>query len=444
MRRNVIHTLAVFCAVGVVLYFTLVSPVTAQILPGQTVATSTNATDLQNQINQKQALLAQIQAQRADLQAQLNKINQSKTSLSKEVRTLTNQINDLDLQIQSNQITLQKLTLQMQADAQDITTINQEIKDHHEALAQLMVEMQQQETPNLISLILKKGKLADSIAAAQDAELMNQAFLQNISDLQDLQSSLSQKIQDANSLKVQKQEQQTNLVNQQAILSAQQSAKKDLLDQTKGQEAVYQQLIAQLDAQQSAISQQIGEIEDQLRASFNPNFLPSKLPGLLNFPILNPVITQLYGETQFAKRAYRNHFHNGVDMGVPIGTPVYAAADGTVFRVDDNDRGTSRWRKYQYGEYIMINHKDNLTTLYAHLSRSLVTDGEKVTQGELIGYSGETGYADGPHVHFGLYWTPSIQLKTIYPAAGLVPVGVTIDPMIYLPQGVAAIQPGAY
>jgi murein DD-endopeptidase MepM/ murein hydrolase activator NlpD len=133
-----------------------------------------------------------------------------------------------------------------------------------------------------------------------------------------------------------------------------------------------------------------------------------------------------------------------VDIGVPIGTPVYAAADGTVFHVDNNDRGTSRWRKYQYGKYIMIDHDDNLTTLYGHLSRQVVTAGEKVTKGELIGYSGETGYADGPHVHFGLYWTPSIQLKTIYPAAGLVPVGVTIDPMAYLPQGVATIQRGAY
>lgn len=412
--------------------------------PAPTTATSSAANALQAQIDQKNSELKQIQAQRDALQSQLDTLNQSKDSLSREVNTLTNGINNLDLQIKQNQVTVQKLTLQMQSDSQDITTIGQEVQDHHAALAKLMVEMQQQGDQSLIGLILKSGNLSDGVAAAQDSELLNQAFLQNITDLQDLQNSLSQKIQDASSLKEQKQAQQVNLTNQQSILSAQQSAKQDLLTQTKGQETVYQQLIAQLDAQQSAISQQIGDIEDQLRASFNPNLLPSKLPGLLRFPVDNPIITQLYGETAFARKAYRNHFHNGVDIGIPIGTPVYAAADGTVFHVDNNDRGTSRWRKYQFGKYIMVSHADNLTTMYAHLSRQLVTEGEKVTKGELIGYSGETGYADGPHIHFGLYWTPSIELKSIYPAAGLVPVGVTIDPMNYLPQGVATIQRGAY
>ena len=415
----------------------------AEALAAGTMTTST-LSDLQAQIDQKNAELHGIQVQRDALAAQLSSINQSKTSLSKDVQALTNGVNNLNLQIKQNQVTVQKLTLQMQSDSQDIATIGAEIDDHHAAIGKLMVEMQQQEEPGLITLILKKGNLSDSVAAAQNTTLLNQAFYQNISDLQDLRDALSQKITDANALKDQKQAQQASLANQQSILSAQQSEKQDLLDQTKGQEAIYQKLIAQLDEQQAAISQEIGAAEDELRASFNPNLLPSKLPGLISFPVGSPIITQLYGATAYAKKAYSNHFHNGVDLGVPIGTPVYAAADGTVFQVDNNDRGTSRWKKYQFGKYIMIDHADNLTTLYAHLSRQVVKEGETVKKGQLIGYSGATGYADGPHVHFGLYWTPSIELKTIYPAAGLVPVGVTVDPMEYLPRSVATIQRGAY
>ena len=117
-----------------------------------------------------------------------------------------------------------------------------------------------------------------------------------------------------------------------------------------------------------------------------------------------------------------------------IGTPIFAVGDGTITRTDNNDRGKSRWNRYQYGQYILVAHNNNLTSLYAHLSRVLVKTGDTVKKGELIGYSGNSGYTFGPHLHFGIYWTPSIQLKPVPPAAGLVPIGVTIDPMSYLPN----------
>ena len=62
----------------------------------------------------------------------------------------------------------------------------------------------------------------------------------------------------------------------------------------------------------------------------------------------------------------------------------------------------------------------------------MVQKGDTVKVGDLIGYSGNTGYSFGAHLHLGLYWTPSIQFKKIEPAVGLVPVGVTINPLDYL------------
>ena len=100
--------------------------------------------------------------------------------------------------------------------------------------------------------------------------------------------------------------------------------------------------------------------------------------------------------------------------------------------VDNNDRGVSRWQKYQYGRYVLIKHDNNLSTLYAHLSRQVVARGATVKRGDLIGYSGNTGYSTGPHIHLTVYWAPSVQMKSVPPAAGLVPVGVTIDPNDYL------------
>ena len=105
-------------------------------------------------------------------------------------------------------------------------------------------------------------------------------------------------------------------------------------------------------------------------------------------------------------------------------------ADGTVMTVDNNDLGTRQ--KRQYGRYVLIKHDNNLSTLYAHLSRQVVARGATVKRGDLIGYSGNTGYSTGPHIHLTVYWAPSVQMKSVPPAAGLVPVGVTIDPNDYL------------
>ena len=148
----------------------------------------------------------------------------------------------------------------------------------------------------------------------------------------------------------------------------------------------------------------------------------------------SPYITQCYGPTKFAARAYRSKMHNGVDFGGAIGTPILAAESGTILKVGNNDRGTSRWNKFQYGKYIIIKHNNNLATLYAHLSRIIVKEGQVVNRGDVIGYSGNTGYTFGPHLHFTVFWAPSIQFKSVPPAAGVVPIGITVNPIDYIPD----------
>ena len=189
----------------------------------------------------------------------------------------------------------------------------------------------------------------------------------------------------------------------------------------------------ELEKQQNSISDEIDKIEDQLRAAFDPTLLPGKRPGVFGWPILLKkngglaYVTQQFGEKSYL---YRGKPHNGLDVGGPLGTPIFAADDGVISAVDNNDK--SSWQKYQYGKYVMIEHGNNITSLYAHLSKQIVKKGDSVKRGDVIGYLGNTGYATGPHLHFGAYWTPSIQFKTISPANGLVPIGVIINPEDYL------------
>jgi murein DD-endopeptidase MepM/ murein hydrolase activator NlpD len=87
-------------------------------------------------------------------------------------------------------------------------------------------------------------------------------------------------------------------------------------------------------------------------------------------------------------------FHPGIDIAVPEGTPIHAALSGTVaFTEPEASSGG-------YGNYTCIDHGGGLSTCYAHQSRFGVTAGEQVAQGQIIGYTGCTGYCLGPHLHF--------------------------------------------
>ncbi len=88
------------------------------------------------------------------------------------------------------------------------------------------------------------------------------------------------------------------------------------------------------------------------------------------------------------------HGYNAVDLAAPIGTPIYASASGDVIL----SRG-SGWNG-GYGSYIVIRHPNGTQTLYAHNSQNIVSAGQHVVQGQIIGYVGSTGRSTGPHIHF--------------------------------------------
>lgn len=110
----------------------------------------------------------------------------------------------------------------------------------------------------------------------------------------------------------------------------------------------------------------------------------------LLYPVPEPVIiTQYFGENP-AKYPKTNG-HNGVDFGVPLDTRITAAADGLVTAAE--------WDLTGYGNHIRIQGADALY-IYAHLSKYAVTRDQRVKAGDTIGWSGNTGWSTGPHLHF--------------------------------------------
>ena len=88
------------------------------------------------------------------------------------------------------------------------------------------------------------------------------------------------------------------------------------------------------------------------------------------------------------------HGYNAIDIAASVGTPIVASADGDVIV----SRG-SGWNG-GYGSYIVIRHDNRTQTLYAHNSRNIVSGGQRVVKGQVIGYVGSTGKSTGPHLHF--------------------------------------------
>lgn len=95
------------------------------------------------------------------------------------------------------------------------------------------------------------------------------------------------------------------------------------------------------------------------------------------------------------RRTQGVHGYNAVDLAAPVGTPIVAAASGDVIVA----RGNGGWNG-GYGKYVVIQHANGSQTLYAHASSVIVYAGERVVQGQVIGYVGSTGKSTGAHLHF--------------------------------------------
>lgn len=104
-----------------------------------------------------------------------------------------------------------------------------------------------------------------------------------------------------------------------------------------------------------------------------------------------------FGDGHFNAKRKNGRKHKGIDILAAINTPVRAAEDGWA---------VTRFDKYGYGKYIRIYHNVDLATVYAHLNSTTLWPLEKVRQGDIIGYSGNTGNARckglKPHLHFEL------------------------------------------
>jgi murein DD-endopeptidase MepM/ murein hydrolase activator NlpD len=127
-------------------------------------------------------------------------------------------------------------------------------------------------------------------------------------------------------------------------------------------------------------------------------------------PPVSAPISDVFGTARVINQEVKSR-HLGLDFGVPTGTPVHAVNHGTVLLARP---------LFFEGNCVVIDHGQGLLSLYMHLSEFRVKEGDEVASGQLIGLSGGTGRATGPHLHLairwqGVYLNPAILLKMQLP-----------------------------
>lgn len=125
-------------------------------------------------------------------------------------------------------------------------------------------------------------------------------------------------------------------------------------------------------------------------AYYAPDGKPMR-KAFLRAPLNFSYVSSGFNPKRFHPVLKRVKAHNGIDYRAPAGTPVYAAGDGKVIR--------SAYDKYN-GHHVFVQHGQNYITKYLHFTRRSVRNGERVQQGEVIGYVGSTGLSTAPHLHY--------------------------------------------
>lgn len=405
------------------------------------VVSAQSAEELRSQIADHNSQIDQLNKEIAQYEAQLTQVGAKK-------KTLQNTIASLNL-------TIKKTTANINVTKNKIATTEAQIKQLSGEIADRQVTIERQKaaigelvrgvsaTDNrpLVLQMLSEESLTDTWRDIDATDAIQRSISAHIATISREKAKLSDAKTETESKRKDLLAQKDTLLGQQGSLNAQKSAQSDLLAQTKSQETEYQRILKDKKAQEATFESALTDLKAKLAVAINPDSITPAGKGILRWPVDNVRVTQYFGNTAFAASgAYKGKGHNGIDLAASIGTPIKAALSGTVIGTGNTDavRGC-----YSFGKWVLVKHANGLDTLYAHLSSIQVSQGESVATGQLLGYSGETGYATGPHLHFGVYVSSATQVMTLGEATNtrtpcanakmpIAPLSAYLNPMSYL------------
>jgi len=359
-----------------------------------------------------------------------------------EAKTLQNAVQILDInqkkigtEIKKTETSIQKTNSTISKLNNDIGNIEEKISSNTEAISKTLSDIQKQDDESLIESFLTNKSLANVFDEYESISQFQQKIREQTKELEVYKEELSNKKTANEKEKKILVSLKSELSDQNKILDINKKEKNNLLTTTKNKETEYKKILAARQAEKERFEKELFDFESQLKRAIDPKSFPSSGKGILSWPLDNIFITQYFGKTVDAKRLYTSGTHNGIDFRASRGTPVKAALSGIVQGTGNTDEQKGC---YSYGKWILIKHPNGLSTLYGHLDLIKVATGQSVTTEEIIGYSGQTGYSTGPHLHLTVYasqgveiqkYSSSINCKNVtIPVAG---INAYLDPMLY-------------
>lgn len=402
-------------------YGLLVIVIATLLFPFKTIFAQVDEAALREQISLKEEEIKKLEAEEAVYKQALSQTQSQSKTLKSQISLIESQINQLTINLKITKAKISKTESNIKLHFQEIKEKEKEIQNRKLAMGESMRFLARFENQGLVAMILKSDKFSDFLNSNQYLVALENGLYNNFTILAQDKAELESLVSEEKNLKKDLNDFKSELLVKNNLVQKQKGEKDKLLAETKNKETEYQKIISQVQIKQAEIQSEIFELEDKLRGQVGG--VPPPRPGALAWPLLGR-ITQGYGPTSitgFYNDAYK--FHNGIDIAAYYGAPIRATLDGAVTASGDNG-------KYAYGEWLAVRHNNGLTTLYTHLSAKAASIGQAVSQGQIIGYEGSTGFVTGPHLHFTVYSTNTFKVEKRW--FGLLPLGGSVNPFDYL------------
>lgn len=430
-RRLLVSIMAGFLACLMVLMLVL------SALPMR--ANAKSSSEIRQEIDDLLAQQEQIQAKQDELQTQIDQNASDTKDIIEQKNAIDQQVQAIREKVENNNALIQSyndLIAEKQTELDDALARQEELNGQYK---ERLRAMEENGKLSYWSILFKANSfldLLDQLTMIHEIASRDQKMLTELSDLaqeiQDSQNQLSEdkaKLEDAKTeLESSQAELETarqrsdellkELIAQgdelMAAYAEQESAKQAFSDQIAASEAEYNRAQEEERRQQEQNNNNNNNNNGGNNGGDSGDDTPDPNPGGgdatsgFAWPTSCRYITSPYGSRPSPFGDGTATWHTGIDIGASYGDPIYASKSGTVT--------IAGWSTTGYGNFVVINHGDGSSTLYGHTSSFIVSEGEYVTQGQLIAYVGASGNVTGPHLHFNIYID-----------------GSTVNPLAYLP-----------
>ncbi len=368
------------------------SAVFCAILGGFIPARSSAAASVEERLDKTEQKLDRANQQRGVLSNEIEALNGRIRAIETQVAALRVEERAAERRLADKQAELDVAVGELKEAYGELRLLAKKLKLSLDTLRSRLVAIYESGTTEVSDLVFASEDYGDLIERSEYIEQIqssDEKLIARVRDLRDRQKKLVLKLKTVKERieKVRDQiaeEEQALQVARVAVQSREQS-----LVAARGQRsAALSQIDEQVGHLESIRADLQAEIQAEIAAASGISTLPA---GPMSAPSAAGLIWPLSG-TLTSGFGYRwGRMHEGIDIAVPEGTPVRSAKSGTVI-IASYYGG--------YGNYICVDHGGGLSTCYGHLSGFASSTGQQVSQGQVIGYSGNTGSSTGPHLHF--------------------------------------------